>query len=309
MGKKSFWQSLRKKKWLASTGILAAGALAVYGVWQIPSLNQYHMETLETPITDENQNENTNHEDTNANTNRDTQNQENNGFDLPRDTKDTEDEEENKENEIKDNNKNTEEDTNIEKETIKETKEEDLKVPETAENTKSSQKQQKKKKSNEKIEEKKDSIEVLSNPQSVLDAGNFDESDGLSWPIQGDIILNYDTDGVIYFQTLAQYKANPAIMISGEVGNKVKASAAGIVEEIIENEETGVTVKTSVGNSYEIIYGQLENLKVKEGDTIKEGSVIGTLAEPTDYFTIEGANLYYQILQNETPVNPLLLLK
>jgi septal ring factor EnvC (AmiA/AmiB activator) len=64
-----------------------------------------------------------------------------------------------------------------------------------------------------------------------------------------------------------------------------------------------------VGNSYEIIYGQLENLKVSEGDTIKEGAVIGTLAEPTDYFTLEGANLYFQILQEDTPVNPLLLLK
>ena len=42
-------------------------------------------------------------------------------------------------------------------------------------------------------EEKETSVEVLSNPQSVLDAGNFDESAGLSWPIEGDVILNYDS--------------------------------------------------------------------------------------------------------------------
>lgn len=291
MGKRSFWQSLRRKKWLASTGMLAAGALAVYGVWQIPSLNQYHMETLEAPATDGEENENTDPEDTNM------QNQENNGFDLPRDTEGAEKKEDNQ-----NENQNDAQGTKQEK-TVQET-------ADNAGNSGNLAKQSKKeKKSDKKTEEENDSVEVLSNPQSVLEAGNFDESAGLLWPIEGDIILNYDTDGVVYFQTLAQYRANPAIMIAGETGSKVKASAEGIVEEITENEETGVTVRTSVGNSYEIIYGQLKNLKVSEGDTVKEGSVIGTLAEPTDYFTVEGPNLYYQILQDGTPVNPLLLLK
>ena len=77
----------------------------------------------------------------------------------------------------------------------------------------------------------------------------------------------------------------------------------------MKNEETGVTLKIEAGNSYEIVYGQLGDLKVSEGDTVKEGAVLGKLAEPTDYFTIEGPNLYFQILQENTPVNPLLLLK
>ena len=127
--------------------------------------------------------------------------------------------------------------------------------------------------------------------------------------MEGDVILNYDTEGVVYFETLAQYKANPAIMIGGTVGNEVKASADGVVEKIVKNEETGLTVTMSVGNSYEIVYGQLENLRISEGDEIKEGTLLGTLAEPTDYFTVEGANLYYQILKDGAPVNPLLLLK
>jgi murein DD-endopeptidase MepM/ murein hydrolase activator NlpD len=280
MGKKTFWQSLRSKKWLASTGMLAAGALAVYGVWQIPSLNQYHMETLETPLEEEDSQE-TEDNDT----------QEKNGFELP--GEETETEKESK-TDTGSRTGNTENKTAVKTEKKKTKKQQKTKTAEqTAENT----------------EKEEDSVTVLSNPQSVMEEENFDESAGLSWPMEGDVILNYDTEGVVYFSTLAQYKANPAIMIAGNVGNKVKASADGVVEEIVKNEETGLTVKTNVGNSYEIIYGQLENLKVSEGDTIKEGAVIGTLAEPTDYFTLEGANLYFQILQEDTPVNPLLLLK
>jgi murein DD-endopeptidase MepM/ murein hydrolase activator NlpD len=281
MGKKTFWQSLRKKKWLASTGMLAAGALAVYGVWQIPSLNQYHMETLETPLEEEDSSQETEESDSGA--------EEKNSLELPRE----------EETETESKTKSTKNKTSVKTEktkTDKAQKKQEMQTAqaETADETK---------------QEEEDSVTVLSNPQSAMEEENFDESAGLSWPIEGDVILNYDTDGVVYFSTLAQYKANPAIMIAGSVGSKVKASADGVVEEITKNEETGVTVKTNVGNSYEIIYGQLENLKVSEGDTIKEGAVIGTLAEPTDYFTLEGANLYFQILQEDTPVNPLLLLK
>jgi murein DD-endopeptidase MepM/ murein hydrolase activator NlpD len=264
--------------------MLAAGALAVYGVWQIPSLNQYHMETLETPLEEENSQETKDQNDT----------QEKSSLELPRE------EEEETETKSKAN--------NADKKTVSEQEEETTaNVEKNQPETQTAQAEKKEKTKKEK--NKEDSVTVLSNPQSALEEENFDESAGLSWPIEGDVILNYDTEGVVYFSTLAQYKANPAIMIAGTVGNKVKASADGVVEEITKNEETGLTVKTKVGNSYEIIYGQLENLKVSEGDTVKEGAVIGTLAEPTDYFTLEGANLYFQILQEDTPVNPLLLLK
>lgn len=315
MGKRSFWQSLRNNRWLMSTGMLAAGALAVYGVWQIPSLNQYHMETLESPTTDGGEKENIGNTDTN---NTQENNQGNNGFNLPRD----EDNKENIENQeekkdMQQEEQNKEEGTSKQgttKQELDQNQENNDNSQETAENTinnkKQSSKQKEKTKKKPSEEKQKETfVEVLSNPQSVLNEGNFDESAGLSWPIQGDVILNYDTEGVVYFQTLAQYKANPAIMIAGTVGKKVKACAAGVVTEIAKNEETGITLKMSVGNSYEIIYGQLQDLKVCEGDQIKEGTVLGTLAEPTDYYVVEGPNLYFQILQDGTPVNPLLLLK
>lgn len=299
MGKRSFWQSLRRNRWLASTGMLAAGALAVYGVWQIPSMNQYHMETLDTPIVEDEKKEQT------ADSEND---QAQNVLELPRDGETKESEGKSKET-----GEGGQETSDISggdpdgKSTVQE----------MAENPQDGNAEQTGKKNagkanaeaESKTTEKQDSVEVLSNPQSVLDSGNFDESAGLSWPMEGDVILNYDTEGVVYFQTLAQYRANPAIMIGGKPGNKVKASADGVVEKITKNEETGVTVTMSVGNSYEIVYGQLQDLKICEGDAVKEGAVIGTLAEPTDYFALEGPNLYFQILQDNTPVNPLLLLK
>lgn len=41
------------------------------------------------------------------------------------------------------------------------------------------------------------------------------------------MILNYSMDSTVYFATLDQYKYNPAVIIAGEVNNKVYSVAKG----------------------------------------------------------------------------------
>ncbi|WP_455716700.1 peptidoglycan DD-metalloendopeptidase family protein [Anaerosporobacter sp.] len=153
------------------------------------------------------------------------------------------------------------------------------------------------------------------NSQAVATSGKgtnltFDEEKGLLWPVDGNVIMNYSMSSVIYFQTLDQYKCNPAIIIQAEVGEDVLNAAKGVVSDISYNEETGNTVTVSVGDGYKVIYGQLdENLNVKEGQTIEEKTVIGKIAEPTKYYIKEGTNLFFQVLSGEETVNPMLLLR
>ena len=136
----------------------------------------------------------------------------------------------------------------------------------------------------------------------------FNEEKGLSWPVKGDVIMKYSLSNTTYFKTLAQYKCNPAIEIAAENGTKVSAAADGKVTKISHEEETGNTVMMDLGNGYSVVYGQLKDVKVKEGQSVKEGEVIGKIAEPTKYFSEEGSNLYLQVMQNDKTVDPLLLL-
>nr|WP_243456551.1 M23 family metallopeptidase [Mobilitalea sibirica] len=106
-----------------------------------------------------------------------------------------------------------------------------------------------------------------------------------------------------------QYKCNPAIIIDAEVGTEVKAAANGIVSSIDTNEETGLTVTMNVGDGYSLVYGQLEDVSLKVGDKLAEGEVIGIVSEPTKYYSVEGSNLYFQVLENEETMNPMLLLR
>jgi murein DD-endopeptidase MepM/ murein hydrolase activator NlpD len=156
--------------------------------------------------------------------------------------------------------------------------------------------------STEKVEETK---EVMT-PDSL----NFDADKGLLWPVSGNVIMNYSVDRVIYHETLEQFRCNPAVIIDAKIGSEVKSTTKGIITSITHEDETGVTVTAAIGSGYSVVYGQLaEDVKVKVGDVVKEGQVIGTIAKPTKYYTVEGSNLYFQVVKDDETVNPMLLLR
>lgn len=134
---------------------------------------------------------------------------------------------------------------------------------------------------------------------------NFSPESDLSWPLQGDVILNYSMDQTVYFATLDQYKYNPALIIAGKVNDPVNAAATGKITDISANEETGVTVTMDLGNGYSAVYGQLKEVLYKEGATVEAGNAIGYIAEPTKYYSVEGSNLYFELQKDKEPVNPM----
>ncbi len=68
-------------------------------------------------------------------------------------------------------------------------------------------------------------------------------------------------------------------------------------------------VTVDIGSGYTLTYGQLKDISVKEGQTIKEGDTIGKVAKPTKYYSEEGSNLYFQVMEKDKSVDPLLLLR
>ncbi len=69
---------------------------------------------------------------------------------------------------------------------------------------------------------------------------HFAEEDGLNWRLQGNVVLNYSMDQTVYFATLDQYKYNPAVIIAGEVNDRVSAAAEGKITDISNSAVTGL---------------------------------------------------------------------
>ena len=133
---------------------------------------------------------------------------------------------------------------------------------------------------------------------------HFDPEAGMLWPMEGNVIINYSMDSTVYFPTLDQYKYNPAVIIAGEVNDKVYAVAKGQIKSIENDEVTGCTVTVDLGDGYEAVYGQLKELNFAKGDYVEAGHVLGYVGEPTKYFTVEGSNLYFELDKDGTPVDP-----
>lgn len=134
---------------------------------------------------------------------------------------------------------------------------------------------------------------------------NFDDTRKLTWPVAGNIILDYSMDSTIYFPTLEQYKCNPAVIIQSDVSKAVEAPADAIVLETGSNEEIGNYVKLDLGNEYTAVCGQLKDVQVMENEYIRQGTILGYVSEPTKYYSIEGNNIYFELDHSGKPVDAL----
>lgn len=134
---------------------------------------------------------------------------------------------------------------------------------------------------------------------------NFTESSLMQWPVNGQVVLDYNMENTVYFPTLNVYKLNPAVAISAEVGAPVTAVANGKVLSIVENEETGTTVTLDMGNGYQAVYGQLKDVPFQAEEYVSAGSVLGYVNEPTKYYTKEGTNLYFALTKDGAPLDPM----
>ncbi len=134
---------------------------------------------------------------------------------------------------------------------------------------------------------------------------DFADTESLAWPIHGNVIQMYSMDTTVYFPTLDQYKCSSGIALSGEVSTPVAAPANVMVMEVGSNEEIGNYVNLDLGNSYTLLCGQLKDIQVTQGQYLEKGQVMGYVAEPTKYYSIEGSNVYLELLKDGKPIDPL----
>lgn len=138
---------------------------------------------------------------------------------------------------------------------------------------------------------------------------NYNGKKKLTWPVMGNIILPYSMDATVYYTTLDQYACNDGIIVGAKVGEEVVSPANGRVVNIEDTDRYGKVVTILLGNYYKASCGQLENVDYEIGDDIQEGDVIGTVAEPTKSFVLEGPNVFFKMTYKGKTVNPVKYLR
>lgn len=126
----------------------------------------------------------------------------------------------------------------------------------------------------------------------------------VSMPVLGNVIMPYSMDTTIYFKTLGLYRCNPGIMLQAPVGTEVVSIWHGQVTDIRETKEYGTMITVNLGSGYQMIYGQLEDVRVVVGDEVYKDTVLGKVAEPTAYYQLEGSHAFFEMLKDGEPINP-----
>lgn len=134
---------------------------------------------------------------------------------------------------------------------------------------------------------------------------DFQEGDALVWPIVGNVLINFSMDKTVYFPTLEQYKYNPGIVIGAVESDMITAAANGKVMEVYADDELGNVVRMDIGNGYEVLYGQLKDIQVSEGTYVEAGDLVGYVATPTKYYSVEGCNVYFALYKDGVAINPM----
>ena len=140
--------------------------------------------------------------------------------------------------------------------------------------------------------------------ESKAETGAYNGKDKLLWPVSGNVIIPYSMDTTVYFETLDQYQCNPALYVKADKGTEVKAVFGGTVSAVTESSRYGNQITVDMGNGYKMTYGQLTDIPYKKGEVLLTGSILGKIAEPTDYFALEGSHLYLKMTKQGKAVNP-----
>ena len=109
----------------------------------------------------------------------------------------------------------------------------------------------------------------------------------------------YPDDDILY--GYGEYEGHKGIDYGGEKGQYVVAAANGTVSFAGWNEGYGNCVIIDHRNGYQTIYAHLDEIKVKAGDTVTTGHLIGTMGS-TGVTT--GVHLHFELLKDGDNLNP-----
>lgn len=96
------------------------------------------------------------------------------------------------------------------------------------------------------------------------------------------------------------------IDFKGKRGDKVFATANGIVTKAFYNSGYGNYVQIDHGNGYKTSFSHLKKFLVKKGENVQRGQLIGLVGNSG---RSTGPHLHYEISRNNKPINPSTFLK
>jgi len=115
----------------------------------------------------------------------------------------------------------------------------------------------------------------------------------LKKPVDGEIMVTYAKDSLVYSETLKEYRTHLAYDFPGSLGQSVYAAAGGEVVEAGSDKLLGEYVVIRHSDRFQTAYYCLESYNVDEGDEVEAGDVIGAIGESSLIEVSQGPHLHF----------------
>ena len=159
---------------------------------------------------------------------------------------------------------------------------------------------------NQNNQNKQNQSNTENNGDASKNANSVENNAEFIRPIEGETAKIFSMDSLIYSETLQEWVTHRGIDIKAEKGAEVKAIADGTIKSIKTDPRYGISIIIKHSKGFESVYACLLNEAqgLKEGDTIKQGQVIGNVGNSGVFESAEGMHLHFEMTKDGDYVNP-----
>lgn len=156
--------------------------------------------------------------------------------------------------------------------------------------------------------------EPASEETAVLDESEAEQTGGtaqapasspLVMPVTGEISNPYSNGELVKSKTLNEWRTHDGIDILAAEGTPVKSPGAGTVADIRQDSKWGNTVELEFpGEVTVLLCGMADDIKVKKGQELKTGDVIGSVGNSSIVESAEEMHLHVGVRVNGEWADP-----
>ena len=124
-------------------------------------------------------------------------------------------------------------------------------------------------------------------------------------PVGGEVLCQFADTELVYCSTLKQWQTHTGIDYTATEGESVKCVYEGTVLEVTNDMLSGNVVKVDHGDGLVTVYGALETVTVKVGDTVTQGAVLGTAGNSALSEVELGTHVHFETILDGKSINPI----
>lgn len=124
-------------------------------------------------------------------------------------------------------------------------------------------------------------------------------------PVFGTAYTEFSDEALIYSKTLDQWSTHTGLDIKAEEGSPVRAAMDGVVEELVNDPQLGLTIVINHGSETYTKYSNLSTLDlVTLNQNVKKGDVISGVGKTALYEIADDPHLHFEVIKEGNNIDP-----